>query len=69
MESAPRKDQVTMFKALEPWPLTAFHKTLAIHVHQATRPARHSHLAANYGIMDTEQDARRWDGDYGRTVE
>lgn len=52
---------VTMGKPLEPWPVTAFHKTLATHIHNATRPAKHSHLAANYGIMDNEQDARRWD--------
>lgn len=52
---------VTLNKPLEPWPLNAFHKTLATHIHNATRPAKHSHLAANYGIMDNEQDARRWD--------
>lgn len=56
-----RRGTVTMNKPLEPWPLNAFHKTLAVHIHNATRPAKHSHLAANYGIMDNEQDARRWD--------
>lgn len=53
--------QVTMNRPVQYKPMGAFAKTLALHIHQATRPAKHSHLAANYGIMDNEQDARRWD--------
>lgn len=55
------RDTVTMGKPLEPWGPTRFHKTLALHIHRATRPASHSFRAANYGIMEDEESAKKWD--------
>jgi len=58
-EQAPSKprDHVTMNRPLEPWPATiSFHRTLAFHLHAATRVARN-----NNGIAETEDDAMRFD--------
>ena len=55
------RDTVTMNRPLEPWGHTRFHKALALHIHQATRPAGHGSEMANFGIMDSEADARMWD--------
>lgn len=52
---------VTLNRPLEPWGYTRFHKVLALHIHRATRPAKHSFRAANYGIVEDEDTARKWD--------
>ncbi len=53
---------VTMGKPLEPWPhAVSFHRTLALHIHTATRLAYHSRFDKIYGIAETEEDAMRFD--------
>jgi hypothetical protein len=57
-----KRDTVTMNRPLTPWGHTRFHKTLALHIHDTTRPAGHGDEYPNYGIMDNEVDAKAWDG-------
>src|SRR3546814_14257548 len=68
--ASPRPDRaaVTMNRPLQPWGPTRFHKALAMHIHQATRPAGHGHQAANFGMLETEKEARGWE-DGERVVE
>jgi hypothetical protein len=61
LTSTNARDTVTMGVPLTPWGHTRFHKTLALHIHDAMRPAGHSYRAANYGVMDNEDDAKAWD--------
>lgn len=51
-----RRGTVTMNKPLEPWGHTAFHKFLAIHIHNATRLAGDTD-----GIVDDVLVAQKWD--------
>ena len=52
---------VTMNTPLEPWGHTRFHKALALHIHRATRASGHGSEMPNFGVMDSETDARMWD--------
>lgn len=55
------QEKVTMNRPLEPWHAGRFAKALSMHIHQATRTAGHGHESENFGIMDTETNAKRWD--------
>ena len=57
MTEATPRDHVTMNQPLKTWAATiSFHRTLAFHIHGATRVARN-----NNGIAETEDDAMRFD--------